>query len=255
VKVQLSAVIITYNEEKNIRRCLASVQNVVDEIVVVDSFSTDATEEICREFEVTFIKNKFVGHIEQKNWAKDQATFDYILSLDADEALDDKLKQSIISAKSNWQRDAYSMNRLTNYCGKWIFHSGWYPDVKLRLFDRRKGHWGGNNPHDKYIPEREALIGKLKGDILHYSFYTREEHLRQIHKFSTIGAKALFHKGKKSSYLKLAIKPIARFIKGYFIHQGFLDGQEGFAISRFSAYANYLKYLKLLKLNQGRPIE
>lgn len=250
MQVKVSAVIITFNEEKNIERCLASVTKVVDEIVVVDSFSTDRTEEICKSYSVKFIKHEFKGHIEQKNWAKDQASYDYVLSLDADEALDEELKSSIKAAKENWQFQAYRMNRLTNYCGQWIHHSGWYPDTKTRLFDRRFGNWGGTNPHDKYIPNKNEKVGFLKGDILHYSFYTKEEHLQQIEKFSTIGSRALFEKGVKSSILKIILKPAARFIKAFFVHKGFLDGSAGFTISRLSAYANYLKYNKLRTLQQ-----
>ncbi len=254
MQVNLSAVIITFNEEKNIGRCLESLNGVADEIIVVDSFSTDRTEEICRKFGVRFIKHAFEGHVEQKNWAKDQAIHQYILSLDADEALSETLTSSVLSAKNNWAHDAYQMNRRTNYCGKWINHSGWYPDIKVRLFDREKGKWGGNNPHDKFIPDPSVNIQQLKGDLLHYSFYTREEHVQQIHKFSSIGAEALFKKGVKSSYLKLIIKPLARFIKAYLLFKGFLDGSEGFTISRLSAYANYLKYSKLLKLQAGKSI-
>lgn len=250
MQVKVSAVIITFNEEKNIERCLASVSKVADEIIVVDSFSTDGTEEICKKYDVKFIQHEFIGHIEQKNWAKDQATHDYVLSLDADEALDNELKNAILATKENWQFQAYRMNRLTNYCGQWIHHSGWYPDTKTRLFDRRYGHWGGTNPHDKYLPIKAEKVGFLKGDILHYSFYTRTEHLQQIEKFSTIGSKALFEKGVKSSIAKIIVKPIARFIKAFFVHKGFLDGSAGFAISRLSAYSNYLKYSKLRTLHQ-----
>lgn len=254
MEVQISAVIITFNEEKNIARCIESVIDLADEVLVVDSFSTDATQSICDSFGIRFIQHAFEGHIEQKNWAKDQAKFDYVLSLDADEALDQNLKQSILEVKNNWQYQAYSMNRLTNYCGTWIHHSGWYPDKKLRLFDRRKGEWGGSNPHDKYLPEKGSKVQHLKGDILHYSFYTTEEHLKQIHSFSSIGAKALYKRGKKSSYLKLVLKPIARFVKAFFLKRGFLDGSAGFAIARYSAYANYLKYKKLIKLQGGQAI-
>src|SRR3954465_7519353 len=146
----LSAVIITFNEEKNIARCLDSLIGIVDDVVVIDSFSTDKTEEICKSKGVRFIQHVFEGHIQQKNWAITQAKFPHILSLDADEALDETLKQSILLLKNNWQKDGYYMNRLTNYCGKWIRHCGWYPDKKLRLWDSRKGHWTGTNPHDKY---------------------------------------------------------------------------------------------------------
>ena len=163
--VSLSVVIITFNEERNIGRCLESVMGLAEEIIVVDSFSTDNTREICEQYGVRFLENEFHGHIEQKNWAKEQAKFDYILSLDADEALDQELYREIMEVKQNWQGDAYKMNRLTNYCGKWIHHSGWYPDTKLRLFDRKKGDWGGNNPHDKFIMESDSNILYLKGDI------------------------------------------------------------------------------------------
>ena len=252
--VQLSAVIITFNEEKNIKRCLDSLIGVVDEIVVVDSFSTDDTKKICAQFDVKFIEHAFEGHIEQKNWAKAHAKYDHIISLDADEALNEELSKSILTIKSNWEFEAYSMNRLTNYCGKWIRHSGWYPDVKIRLFDRRKGNWGGVNPHDKVILNDKVQVKHIAGDLLHYTFYTREEHIKQIHKFSTIGAKALHKNGVKSSWVKLVIKPAARFIKAFILLKGFLDGWEGLAISRLSAYANYLKYSKLLKLQRGGAI-
>jgi glycosyltransferase involved in cell wall biosynthesis len=251
MQVKLSAVIITFNEEKNIERCILSIKDIADEILVVDSFSTDETQAICKKYGVRFIQHAFDGHIEQKNRAKALAANEHILSLDADEALGEELKMSILEVKSDWQYDAYKMNRLTNYCGQWIHHSGWYPDTKIRLFDRSKGKWGGTNPHDKFIPQKRASISHLKGDILHYSYYNRDEHLKQIESFSSIGAQALFNKGKKSNWLKIVIKPLARFIKAYILHLGFLDGAAGFTISRLSAYANYLKYVKLKKLQAG----
>ncbi|RLD58345.1 MAG: glycosyltransferase family 2 protein, partial [Bacteroidetes bacterium] len=120
MKVQISAVIITYNEERNIGRCLDSLSDVADEIVVVDSYSSDRTEEICRSYNAVFIKHKFTGHIQQKNWAILQASSPYILSLDADEVLSEELKASILRVKENWTHDGYYFNRLTSYCGKWI---------------------------------------------------------------------------------------------------------------------------------------
>ena len=250
MQVQLSAVIITFNEEKNIERCILSAQKVADEVLVVDSFSTDLTKSICEQLGVRFIEHAFEGHIQQKNWAKDQAKFNCVLSLDADEALDENLVSEIMKVKENWTFNAYKMNRLTNYCGKWIHHTSWYPDTKIRLFDRRVGMWDGLNPHDEYRVPKGEKVEHLKGDILHYSFYTRAEHLAQIEKFSTIGARALFEKGKRSTWLLVCVKPIARFVKNYFIRLGFLDGSEGFAISRLSAYANYLKYRKLIGLQR-----
>ena len=144
MQVKISVVIITFNEEKNIGRCLESIKDIADEIVVVDSFSNDKTEEICRKYKVNFIQNKFEGHIEQKNYAATHASYQHILALDADEALSEKLKKSIIETKKNWIAEGYSFNRLSNYCGKWIKHSGWYPDTKLRLVDRTKGKHRAN---------------------------------------------------------------------------------------------------------------
>ncbi|MEI7596345.1 MAG: glycosyltransferase family 2 protein [Bacteroidota bacterium] len=243
--VPISAVIITFNEEKNIERCLNSLVGIADDIVVVDSFSKDRTKEICLEKGARFIEHAFEGHIEQKNWAITQAKYPHVLSLDADEELSEELKKSILEAKNNWLFDAYSMNRLTNYCGNWIKHCGWYPDTKLRLWDSRKGSWGGTNPHDKYIMNENCSEDHLKGDLFHYSFYTIDQHLQQINKFSDISSKALFNKGVKSSFLKSIYKPMAKFIRNYIIKMGFLDGYYGYVICRLSAYSTFLKYVKL----------
>ncbi|MES2587867.1 MAG: glycosyltransferase family 2 protein [Bacteroidota bacterium] len=247
--VKISAVIITFNEERNILRCLESLQGVVDEIVVVDSFSKDKTEEICRNFGVNFISHAFDGHIEQKNWAITQAKYQHVLSLDADEALNETLKKSILEVKNNWQADGYYMNRLTNYCGKWIKHCGWYPDTKLRLWDSTKGTWGGDNPHDKYeLFEGDKNTQKLKGDILHYSYYSLQDHYKQVEYFTTVLAKAQFEKGKKAPFLTLIFSPIVKFLKDYFFNLGILDGKEGFIICKISAFATYTKYKKLRAL-------
>lgn len=251
MKIELSVVIITFNEEKNIARCLLSVKDIADDIVVVDSFSTDKTKEICLQYGARFIEHTFNGHIEQKNWAITQAKFPYILSLDADEALDDVLKQEIAAIKNNWEFDGYKMNRLTNYCGQWIKHCGWYPDTKLRLWDSRKGRWKGVNPHDRYELNENASIKHLKGNILHYSYYTIEEHYKQLEYFSSISAKAMHELQKKSSLLHLLFKPLAKFIKAYIIKRGFLDGKNGFTISKLMAYETFLKYKKLLQIQKS----
>lgn len=246
---KLSVVIITFNEEKNIGRCLASVKDIADDVVVVDSYSTDATEELCKTHGVRFVQHKFAGHIEQKNWAITQARYPHVLSLDADEALDEELKKSILEIKRNWQYEGYYMNRLTNYCGKWIYHCGWYPDKKLRLWDSSKGQWTGVNPHDKYeLQNGDKSSGYLKGNILHYSYYTVEDHLRQTEKFTDIASKALFSQGKKPNFIKRCLSPLAKFIHGYFIKLGILDGYYGFMVCKISAKATYLKYSKLKQL-------
>lgn len=247
--IKLSVVIITFNEEKNIERCINSVKAVADEILVVDSFSKDKTKEICEKHAVRFIEHAFEGHIEQKNWAKEQAEYDWVLSLDADEALDEQLTRSILQVKENPTVDGYTMNRLTNYCGKWIHHCGWYPDTKLRLWKKNKGTWGGDNPHDKFeLTDSSASIVHLKGDILHYSYYTLADHYKQVEYFTSILAKAQFKRGKKAPFLVLMLSPLVKFVKDYFIKLGILDGKAGFTISRISAYATFLKYKKLREL-------
>jgi glycosyltransferase involved in cell wall biosynthesis len=247
--IKLSVVIITYNEEKNIERCLSSVRDVADEVVVLDSFSKDKTEVICKRHHVKFFQHAFDGHIEQKNRAITYATNEYVLSLDADEALDEQLIESIRKVKADFQKDGYYMNRLTNYCGHWVRHCGWYPDKKLRLFDRRKGAWTGTNPHDKYeLFQGDKNTGHLKGDILHYSYYSLDDHYRQVEYFTTIASKAYYQKGKKAKAYKLFVNPVSKFISHYFINLGFLDGIAGYRISKISAYATWLKYKKLQDL-------
>jgi glycosyltransferase involved in cell wall biosynthesis len=247
--IKLSVVIITFNEEKNIARCLDSVKEVADDVVVVDSFSKDKTKEISLSKGARFVEHAFEGHIQQKNWAITQAKYPHVLSLDADEALDEKLIQSIKKAKANWNKDGYYMNRLTNYCGHWVKYCGWYPDKKLRLWDSRKGEWRGINPHDKYeLFEGGKNAGYLEGDILHYSFDSIDSHLKQIEYFTDISSKALFATGKKPSFIKLYLSPTAKFIESYFLKAGFLDGKYGFEICKNSAWATKLKYHKLKKL-------
>jgi glycosyltransferase involved in cell wall biosynthesis len=247
----ISVVIITYNEERNLPRCLDSVKGIADEIVVVDSFSTDKTEDIAREYGGKFIRHAFQGHIEQKNFAITQAKYPHILSLDADEALTAGLQRSILQVKDQWQHDGYYFNRLTNYCGQWIKHGGWYPDRKLRLFDSRKGRWGGVNPHDRYELEEGASREYLTGDLLHYCFYTIQEHIDQTNKFSEEAAIALFEKGRRSNTLKILVKSAAKFLRNYFFKLGFLDGYYGYVICRISAFATFLRYAKLKAMHQG----
>ena len=248
MKAKISAVIITFNEEKNIGRCLDSLTGIVDEIVVIDSFSTDKTQEICEQKGVKFITHKFDGHIQQKNWAITQATFQYVLSLDADEALSKELKKSILEIKNNCTKDGYSFNRMTNYCGKWIKHGGWYPDRKLRLWDKSKGKWGGKNPHDTFIMNPNSSTEHIKGDLFHYSYYQIEEHKKQAKYFAEIGAKSYHEHGKKASVFKVIFSPIARFISSYFIKLGFLDGYYGWVIAVISYRETALKYRLLRKM-------
>jgi glycosyltransferase involved in cell wall biosynthesis len=247
--MQISAVIITFNEEKNIRRCIESLLGVADEILVVDSFSTDQTEAICTELKVKFIQHPFEGHIQQKNYAMQQAAHDWVLSLDADEALTDELKRGIELARIQEGVDGFELNRLTNFCGQWIKHAGWYPDRKIRLWNRTKGCWGGQNPHDKVIMEKGSQLGRLTGDLLHYSFYSIEQHVQTIQKFSSIAAQSAYDNGKRTNFfVNILVGPAFTFFKKYFLQAGFLDGYFGFIISINTAYSRFLKYIKLREI-------
>ena len=252
---KLSAVIISFNEEKNIERCIRSLDGVADEIVVFDSGSTDRTREICEKYGVTFFIHPFDGYIEQKNRALSHARFPLVLSLDADEALSDTLKASILSVKKQRHADGYTMNRLTNYCGRWIRHCGWYPDKKLRLFDKRKGRWGGVNPHDRFEMEKGAVIHHLQGDILHYSYYSVRQHVLQMENFSTIAAQAKFKQGERACFFKTWLSPVFKFIKCYVLRRGFMEGPEGWKICTLSAGESYKKYRKLSTLHHQKKNE
>ena len=244
----LSAVIITYNEEEHLEKCLASLINVCEEIIVVDSFSTDNTEKICRNHKVTFIQHKFGGYIEQKNFAIQQATHNYILSLDGDEALSNELKESILNIKPHWDYDGFYSSRLNNYCGQWIKHSDWYPDKKLRLFKKGSGEWKGINPHDSYRLKKGKKMGKLEGDIYHWIYRDYDEHKEKVENFSNIASKAYYKLGIKSSYFKIIFRPSWAFFKSYFLRLGILDGKNGYRICKQSFNVTLLKYQKLYKL-------
>lgn len=244
----LSAVIITFNEEKNIGRCIDSLSSLADEIVVVDSYSTDKTIEICQSKGVRLIQNKFDGHIQQKNFALAQAQNNWVLSLDADEALTNELKKSILHVLKNPTEMGYRFNRLTNYCGKWVHFCGWYPDSKLRLVNRNFAKWGGINPHDKLELETGRKEGFLRGDLLHYSYYTKEDHFKQIEYFGSIAAKEAYNRGIRVGQVTLILKVITQFIKSYFIKLGILDGLTGLKISYRSAYATLRKYQLLRQI-------
>jgi len=246
----ISVVIITLNEEKNIERCLLSVLDIADEIVVLDSLSTDRTKEICLKYHVRFIEQPFLGYTQQKNKALEFSKYQHVLSIDADEAISDELKTSIKKVKENWKSDGYYFNRLTNYCGKWIKHTDWYPDRKLRLFDKTKGEWTGQFIHESLTLQPNSSQSFLKGDLLHYSFPTIIHHLEVIQNFSTLSAEEKHSNGIKANWLTVIFHPTLKFFKSYFIKLGFLDGFYGFVISVMVAFDTFMKYVKLHELNR-----
>jgi glycosyltransferase involved in cell wall biosynthesis len=251
--LKLSGVIITYNEERNIENCLKSLQSVVDEIIVVDSYSTDTTKAICLKYNVTFIEQSFLGYIEQKNFALEQASYNHVVSLDGDEWLSETLQKSIIHLKSNWTNDGYYCNRFNNFCGQWIKHSDWYPNKKLRVFDKRLVSWKGINPHDEIVlHDPQGKTGHLKGDILHLTYQSYAEFNQKTEHFSTISAQSYFALGKKAPLWKIVINPTWAFIKAYIFRRGFLDGFNGFVICIQTANITFLKYSKLRELIQNQ---
>lgn len=247
---KISVAIITFNEESKLRRCIESVKPVADEIIVLDSFSADHTVSIARSAGAVVYQQSFHGYKEQKNAALRYASHDYILSIDADEALSVELVNSILTAKEKFTHSAYTMNRCNFFSGRFIRHGLWYPDKKIRLFDKRMASWGGMNPHDKIILPGRATISHLEGDLFHYSFSTIQEYEKRNDEISSIAAESLYKMGKRSG-IKILTNPTWRFIKSYFIKRGFLDGYPGFIIAKNTASQAYMKYKKLNKLNRA----
>ncbi len=251
----LSVVIITYNEEKNIGRCIDSVKEVADEIIVLDSFSTDNTVKIAESKGAQVYRQKFPGYIAQKNKVLEFASNNYVLSIDADEALDDVLQASILKAKKGFAFKAYKMNRCANYCGKFIRHGAWYPESKVRLFDKRYLRWGGFDPHDKIMVPSTVAVYPLKGDLLHYICQTAEEHKQRTDRFSSIAALSLYSMGKKTNWLKIVVSPSWFFLNDYIFRRGFLNGYHGMMITYYQTKYHFLKYARLYKLQRkGLPM-
>jgi glycosyltransferase involved in cell wall biosynthesis len=247
---QLSVVIITYNEEANIGTCIDAVKGIADEIIVLDSFSTDDTVKIAKAKGARVSQQEFAGYIGQKNRALSLASNHFVLSLDADEVVSEQLSASILKAKETFTFSAYKMIRCANYCGQFIRHGTWYPNRKIRLFDKRIGYWGGINPHDKIVFNQPVAVKQLEGEILHYSFKTVEEHRVQNIRFSNLAAQSLYEAGRKTNALKILINPAWAFLNGYVFHAGFLNGKTGFTISANQAKYTFLKHSKLYRLQK-----
>jgi glycosyltransferase involved in cell wall biosynthesis len=248
----ISAVIITLNEERNIGRCIASVQGVADEVIVVDAESTDCTAAIAAEHGARVVARRWTDYSDQKNFANGLAHHAFILSLDADEELSPQLRASLLAARQAGLHGAYSVHRLTNYCGDWVRHGGWYPDTKVRLFPKSAVRWEGEYVHETLGLDPGTSVTLLKGDLLHYSYPSLRAHEERIERYSDLHARKLLAAGKRAGFAKLWLSPAAKFLQCYLLRLGFLDGGAGYRIATLSAKAVYLKYQKLNLLRRDQ---
>lgn len=249
---RISATIITFNEGKKIAACLASLQGVADEVIVLDSFSTDATVSICRQFGAKVHQQTFAGYGQQKNDAAAKASFDYILSIDADECLSATLQHSITALKKAGMQGVYSMNRLNSFYGYELRHGNVYPDNMKRLYNRRHVRWSLRLVHETLDIPADIPVTLLKGDLLHKSKDTLQDHIAGINKYSTLSAQVYLASGKKGAFFKMLFSPLFAFLQGYIFKLGFLDGVPGFIMARVNAQEVFLKYSKLLLLQKHK---
>jgi glycosyltransferase involved in cell wall biosynthesis len=253
----ISACIISFNEEANIGGCLESVA-WCDEVVVVDSFSTDRTASLARERGARVVQAAWPGHVAQKNRAVEEAGSEWILSLDCDERVTPRLKDEVLSLLTSGPgADGYFISRKLLYLGRWLEHGGWYPEWRLRLFRRASGRWRGVDPHDTVeVKGRVERIppggrGAEAAVILHHSFSSLSHQLKVLDRYSEIQAGELFRSGRRAGASHLALRPLWRFVRGYLFQGGFLDGRPGFHMAVNHAYAAYMKYAKLWELERG----
>lgn len=241
--MEISATIITCNEQANIARAIESLR-CCDEVVVVDSGSNDRTTEIAAKLGARVVEAPWPGYAKQKNFAAAQAAHDWVLSIDADEALSEALEAEIWQIKkSGPEYDAYTMPRMAQYLGRWIMHSGWYPDRKVRLYDRRKARWTGDYVHESV--EVNGTMGHLQCNLLHYTFSSISEHLKNMDRYTTLAAQELVARGHRVRWSDLVLDPCWTFLRTYFFRAGFLDGMEGLTIAFMAAFYNFVKYAKV----------
>jgi len=250
-RASISVCIVTFNEEDRILECLESVR-WADEIIVVDSFSTDRTVEYARRFTDRIIQRPWPGHVAQKNFALDQAQCDWVLCVDADERVSPELAaeiQDVLRAPDRHEV-GYTMPRKTFYLGRWIRHGGWYPDRKLRLVRRGTARWGGTDPHDRL--HVRGPVEALKGDLLHYTYRDISDHLRTIDRFTSIAAREIHEAGGRHPLIRMLLHPPARFLRMYLLQFGFLDGVPGLLVAVLGSYYVFLKYAKVWELQHAR---
>lgn len=252
MKDGIAACIMTYNEEANIHRCLSSV-TWCDEIVVVDSFSTDRTAEICREFTERVYQHEWLGYIGQRNLIREMASCPWVLFLDADEEISPQLRDAILREFRNPDSKVagYEFPRLVFYLGRWIRHGAWYPDLKLRLFRKDRGESGGVEPHDTVL--LDGPVKRISLPIWHYTYRDITDHINTMNRFSTISARSMRDGGRKFRWWDFMFRPIWRFVKGYIMRRGYLDGWRGLIIAIINAFGVATKYAKLWELERESP--
>jgi glycosyltransferase involved in cell wall biosynthesis len=240
--MKITATIITLNEERNVARAIESLR-CCDEILIVDSGSTDRTMELAEKLGVRVMEAGWLGYAAQKNLAAERASNEWILSLDADEALSEALEAEIWNLKkAGPECDAYTMPRLARYLGRWIYHSGWYPDRKVRLYRRDKAKWVGDFVHESVQPS--GKVGHLNSNILHFTCDSLSEHVKTMDRYTTLAAQELAARKVKVSLAQLIVDPAWTFLKTYFFQAGFMDGPEGLTIAEMAAFYTFLKYSK-----------
>ncbi len=253
--MKISATIITLNEADNIREACDSV-SWANEIVVVDSGSTDGTREIAKECGARVIQREWPGFAAQKQFAADAAAHDWVFSLDADERVSDELRRSIedlLYTNEAQLADGYRIARRSLYMGRWIRGGGWYPDHQLRLYRRARGRWEGAYIHESVKMDAGARIGRLKGDLLHYTVRGAAHHHRMIgERYAPLGARQMFEQGRRTSALGVAVAAPAAFIRSFLLKGGFRDGLAGLAIARFAAHHAFLKHLLLWEMQKKK---
>jgi glycosyltransferase involved in cell wall biosynthesis len=250
LSMKISATIITCNEERNIARAMESLR-CCDEIIVLDSGSIDRTPEIAAKLGANVIEGPWPGYAKQKNLAAERAANDWILSIDADEALSEALEAEIWQIKKNGPTcEAYTMPRLAQYLGRWILHSGWYPDRKVRLYDRRKARWVGEFVHESVLVD--GRIGHLQSDLLHFTCSSLSEHLKTLDRYTTLAAEQLVAQDRKIGWRHLMLDPAWTFWRTFVLKRGFLDGVEGLTIAQMAAVYNFVKYVKALNMSSRR---